>query len=177
MKLGAFVIASIFTAGLISIPAIADDNIAACEIVVMRPVIEIDPSTGEENLVENTPMVARFYPAADFIFSVFSGEKGPMREVDGQPIRAVMCTRNNVIPTEFDLKIIRTGIPLHLSQNFDSSDSSLLSIRKQDGVYVHTYSGADLAAENKEVLKIRLDTLNEATQEVMKEIVKENADN
>ncbi len=155
MKIHLCLITGIFAAGFMSAPAMADDNIAACEIVVMRPVIANEASEAD------TPMVARFYPAEEFIFSVFASDTGPIREVDGQPIRAVMCTRNNVIPTEFDLKIIRTDIPLHLSQNFDSPDSSLMSIRKQDGVYIYTYAGAELSTEDMEVLKIRLDKLNE----------------
>ncbi len=80
------------------------------------------------------------------------------------------------MPTEFDLKMIRTGIPLHLSQNFDSPDSSLLSIRKQDGAYTHTYNGPSLSTEDVEVLKLRLEKLNEPVKEADKEIVEENAD-
>lgn len=186
MKLNTLIFTSILAASVISAPAIADDNIAACEIVFMRPIIEPSqnpsPDLMDEPMPADTPMVAQFLPAGEFIFSVFDETSAVLTEIDGQKIRAVMCVRSNVMPTEFDLKMIRTGIPLHLSQNFDSPDSSLLSIRRQDGVYAYTYNGPGLSTEDLEVLKLRLEKLNEPVTEaeIKKEpeikIVEENAD-
>ena len=182
MKSNTLILISILAASVISAPAIADDNIAACEIVFMRPIIEPSPDLMDEPMPADTPMVAQFLPAGEFIFSVFDETSAVLTEIDGQKIRAVMCVRSNVLPTEFDLKMIRTGIPLHLSQNFDSPDSSLLSIRKQDGVYTHTYNGPELSVEDLEILKIRLEKLNEPVTKVEikkepeTEIVEENAD-
>lgn len=171
---------------LINAPAFADDNIAACEIVLMAPVLspeidaeaeaetEADPATGgeEETLEavfeaqpEPRPMIATFLPADKFVFSVFDNEPGHLSEVDGAPIRALMCTRTNVLPTEFDEKIIRTNISLHLSQNFDSPDSALLSIRTKDGKYDYEYAGPDLSAEDKTSLKSYLKRLNTQDEE------------
>ena len=148
--------------------ALADDNIAACEIVVMQAV---EPPKHEEDglkitQLEQPAMIATFYPAEDFLFSVFDTSKEFISTVDGHPIRAVMCRRNHIIPTEFDLKIIRTDIPLHLSQNFDSPDSSLLSVHKKDDLYAYQYMGTDLSKEDKAVLKLRFETLNTTRQEV-----------
>ncbi len=141
----------------------ADDNIAACEIVIMQPVTDPDETENDTLQAEQSlPMVATFLPADDFIYSVFSGKSEYLAEVDGKPIRAVMCTRSNVIPTEFDEKLIQTGIPLHLSQNFDSPDSALMSINMQDGKFVHNYSGNPLSTSDKEMLQLRLKHVNTA---------------
>jgi len=102
-----------------SAPAQADDNIAACEVVVQQPIAPDSDGV-------NYPSIATFIPAAGFIFSVFDAEPGHMTSIKDKPIKALMCTRSNVVPTEFDLKLIRTDIPLYLSQNFDSPDSALL---------------------------------------------------
>ncbi len=138
---------------MIGAPAQADDNIANCEIVVQQSV--------EADAAEKSAQIATFMPAGDFIFSVF-GAKAHMTEVDGKPIRAVMCTRRSVIPSEFDLKIIRTGIPLYLSQDFDAKDSALLGISKSKTGYVYDYAGPDLSADDLELLNLRMKALNNA---------------
>ncbi len=154
--------------GVVSTPILvsADDNIAACEIVIMQAVTDPDEKETDAMQTELTeqsvPMMATFLPADDFIYSVFGGKNGHLTEVDGKPIRAIMCTRSSVIPTEFDEKLIQTGIPLHLSQNFDSPDSALMSINKQDGKFVHNYSGDPLSADDKEMLQLRLKHVNTA---------------
>ncbi|PHR92952.1 MAG: hypothetical protein COA69_06430 [Robiginitomaculum sp.] len=139
------------------ISAFADD-MSACEIVLMRSlsVSETQASTGSEQ----EPVLASFLPADKFVFSVFDAQPGHLEEVDGKPIRALMCTRAHVIPTEFDVKLIRTDIPFHISQDYDSAQSGLLSIRKENGHYVHTYSGPELSDDDKAVLKLRMNKLN-----------------
>ena len=146
----------IFLASLTStMPAFADDNIANCEIVVQQPVLEDD--TGAE-----APMIATFLPAGDFVFSVFDGEDGHLQEVGGKTIRALMCVRTNLIPTEFDVKLAGTGVPLYLSQNFDSKESALMSLYKKGDNFVYDYTGPDLSGEDKDVIKLRLEALNNA---------------
>lgn len=137
----------------VSAPAIADDNIANCEIVVLQA---IDPEAEKE-----AAQTAIFLPAGDFIFSVF-GTKPHMDEVDGKPIRAVMCTRTSVVPSEFDLKMIRTGIPFYLSPDFDSKDSAFLGVSKSGDVYTHSYAGPELSAGDTDLLKLRMKALNDA---------------
>lgn len=146
-------IPALLLASMITIPAQADDNIANCEIVVQQSV--------EADAAENSAQIATFMPAGDFIFSVF-GAKPHLTEVDGKPIRAVMCTRGSLVPSEFDLKMIRTGIPLYLSQDFDAQDSALMSISKTDKGYDYDYSGPDMSADNLALLKLRMKALNNA---------------
>ena len=148
-----YLISALLLASVISIPAQADDNIANCEIVVQQSV--------EADAAENSAQIATFMPAGDFIFSVF-GAKPHMTEVDGKPIRAVMCKRGSVVPSEFDLKMIRTGIPLYLSQDFDAKDSALMSISKSDKGYAYDYAGPDMSADDLELLKLRMKVLNDA---------------
>jgi hypothetical protein len=148
-----YAIPFVLLAGLVSIPALADDNIANCEIVVQQSV--------ESDAAEDSAQIATFMPAGDFIFSVF-GAKPHMTEVDGKPIRAVMCKRSSLVPSEFDLKMIRTGIPLYLSQDFDAKDSALMSISKTDKGYAYDYAGPDMSADALELLKLRMKALNDA---------------
>ena len=141
-------------AGLIELPALAGDNIANCEIVVQQPI--------ESGTEKQSAQIATFLPAGDFIFSVFDAEPEHLSEVDGKPIRAIMCTRSSVVPSEFDLKIIRTGIPLYLSPDFDAKKSPFLGISKIDGKYVYDYIGPDLSKDELELLTIRMKALNNA---------------
>jgi len=41
-------------------------------------------------------------------------------------------------------------------------DSALLSIAKKDGAYIYDYAGPDLNADDLAMLKLRLETLNNA---------------
>ena len=144
---------ALLLASMISFPAWAEDNIANCELVVQQP---IDPDA-----TENAAQIATFLPAGSFIFSVF-GAKPHMTEVDGKPIRAVMCIRKSVVPSEFDLKMIRTGIPLYLSPDFDSKDSAFLGVSKTEDEYAYSYDGPELSVSDLYLLKIRMKALNNA---------------
>jgi len=136
----------------------ADDNIANCEIVVQQA-IEADPEQ-EGKQIEGIAQIATFIPAADFIFSVFDAEEGHMTEIDDKPIRAVMCVRSSVIPTEFDFKIIRTDVPFYLSPDFDATNSGLLAVSKAKDGYVYDYVGPDLPDDDIALLKLRMKRLN-----------------
>ena len=154
--LGLFVSAS-------AVSAWADDNIAACEIVVQQPVMSSDEK--KETDTETTPMIATFIPAEDFVYSVFDGEDGHLTEVDGHPIQALMCKRQYLVPTEFDLRLVETHIPLYLSQDFDSKDSDLMAVYFKEGKYEYQYSGKDLNADSLEILDVRMTTLNVQEEE------------
>jgi len=148
------ILSSLLPIILLSAPALADDNIANCEIVVQQA-IEADAEH-----VENSAQIATFLPAADFIFSVFDAEEGHMVEIDGKPIRAVMCVRSSVIPTEFDFKIIRTEIPFYLSPDFDAKNSGLLAVTKTKDGYAYDYVGPDLSDDDMGLLQLRMKLLN-----------------
>jgi len=145
------IITAILLCICVSAPAFADDNIANCEVVVQMP---IDPdAAGETGEADGTAQIATFLPA---------GDKPHMAEIDGKPIRAVMCTRSSVVPSEFDLKMIRTGIPLYLSSDFDSTDSAFLSINKVEDGYTYSYAGPDLSVDDLDLLELRMKALNDA---------------
>lgn len=146
-----YLIPTLLLASMAGVSAHADDNIANCEIVVQRSI--------EADAADKSAQIATFMPAGDFIFSVF-GAQHHMSEVDGKPIRAVMCKRASVIPSEFDLKIIRTGIPFYLSPDFDAKDSPFLGVSKTDNGYVYDYVGPDLTEDDLALLKIRMKALN-----------------
>jgi hypothetical protein len=151
--------------------ALADDNIAACEVVLKQQILPEDERTSDpaSDEVQDAPMIATFVPAEDFVFSVFDGEPGHLKAIDGKPIQAVMCRRNYIIPTEFDLRMIETGIPLYLSQNFDSADSDLMAVFLNEGQYQYQYSGADLSPDNLEILETRMATLNAKLEDMQVE--------
>lgn len=133
--------------------ALADDNIAACELVIQQEVKASE--SGKKEAV-----VANFVPADEFMFSIFDAEDGHMTEYKGNKIRAVMCRRANLVPTEFDLKLIKTNIPLFLSTNFDAPNSGLMQILHTKKGYRFDYSGPDLSAEDKILMKKQLKVLN-----------------
>lgn len=137
-------------------PVAADEQIDNCEIVVQ---VQTKTEQGSDDSVEETVQSARFLPADAFIFSVF-GAKPHLTEIDGQPIRAVLCTRTSLVPSEFDLKMIRTGIPFYLSFEFDRKDSPYLGINKTDKGYSYNYAGPNLSASDAYLLKLRMKALN-----------------
>jgi len=156
-----YLIPTLALAVLISAPALADDNVANCEVVVLA---STDPDVKEDaqkDAKKETAQIAAFLPAGDFIFSVF-GNKPHMTEIDGKPIRAVMCTRASVVPSEFDLEMIRTGIPFYLSPDFDSKDSAFLGVSKTEDNYTYSYAGPDLSEDDTYLLKLRMKVLNNA---------------
>ena len=156
------ILAAVLATGLMATNAIADDNIAACEIVVQQPVVSNDEAETDsaEAGLEGTPMIATFIPAGEFVYSVFDEEPGHMTEVHGHPIQAIMCKRRYLVPTEFDLRLIETRIPLYLSQDFDSTSSDLMAVFFKDDKFRYEYSGKDLGSEAQEILEYRMEYLN-----------------
>lgn len=149
--------------GMASTNAWSDDNIAACEIVVQQKVTSQEELSDKD--ADDAPLIATFIPAEDFVFSVFDGEDGHLSEVNGHPIQALMCQRQYLIPTEFDLRLIETHVPLYLSQDFDSSDSDLMAVFYKDDEYHYQYSGKDLNEDSLDILKTRMKALNAKASE------------
>ena len=136
---------------LIAAPAFAD-NIANCEIVLMEAI-------AQEGL-EGKAEVASFRPADDFMESIYDDDIPIIREIDGLPIRAVMCQRPSPVPSLRDFPIAASGIPFMISQNFDSTQSGLTTIFFQDGAFRHSYKGPDLDALTQAELTDRLEVFN-----------------
>lgn len=84
---------------------------------------------------------ARFHNGSAFIESLYDEAPTRITEVDGAPIVAVMCKRNDLLPTLRDLPIIQTGLPFSLSQDFDSAESGLLTIFDDGTAYRAAYTG------------------------------------
>lgn len=135
----------------VSAPAFAD-NIAGCEVVLMEKIKQEDS--------EGVTEVASFRPAADFIASIYDDDIEVLREIDGLPIRAIMCKRQSVVPSLRDFPIVATGTPFMISQNFDSSESGLTTIYFKDGEFRSDYKGAELDAETAADMKDRLEVFN-----------------
>ena len=135
----------------VSAPAFAG-NIAGCEVVLMEKIKQEDS--------EGVTEVASFRPAADFIASIYDDDIEVLREIDGLPIRAIMCKRQSVVPSLRDFPIVATGTPFMISQNFDSSESGLTTIYFKDGEFRSDYKGAELDAETAAEMKDRLEVFN-----------------
>ena len=96
---------------------------------------------------------ANFLPARKFIFSVFSGNS--LKEIDGAPIKALLCIRQNIMPTQFDLKFAKTGVALYLSPDFGKAGAPLLSVYKEgEAIYTTNMLVLPLSADDKASLKV-----------------------
>ncbi len=135
----------------VSAPALAD-NIAGCEVVLMERI--------EQEGLEGSAEVASFRPAEDFIASIYDEESEVLREIDGLPIRAIMCKRQSIIPSLRDFPIVATGTPFMISQNFDSAETGLTTVWFKDGEFRHSYKGPDLDKETQAEMKDRLEVFN-----------------
>jgi len=128
------------------------DNIAGCEVVLMEKIKQ------EDN--EGVTEIASFRPAADFIASAYDEETEILREIDGLPIRAIMCKRKSVVPGESDFPIVATGTPFMISQNFDSTESGLTTIYFKEGKFRSSYKGPDLPEDIAAEMETRLKAFN-----------------
>ena len=109
-------------------------NVANCELVVMEEIKDEDGGS---------MVMAAYPPAADFLQGVYDADTPLSTEHDGMPVRAVMCQRRDLMPDEDDYAILATGIPLALSQNFDSNTSDVLTVFFKGGAFQYTYGSAD----------------------------------
>ena len=141
----------------ISAPALAD-NIAGCEVVLMEQIKQ------EDN--EGVTEIASFRPATDFIASIYDDATEVLREIDGLPIRALMCKRRSVVPSETDFPIVATGTPFMISQNFDSTETGLTTIYFKEGEFRSNYNGPELSEEKKAEMESRLKAFNSRPHEL-----------
>lgn len=138
---------------LASIPFLSHaDNIADCEVVIME---KYNPGDNKQMME-----VASFYPAINFIESIYNEDKKIISTINGFKIRALMCRRMDVVPKRIDYAILKSGVPLILSQNFDSSSSGITKIYYKNGKFNYTYSGPDLSDKDIKKIKINLNFFN-----------------
>lgn len=148
MKTIAFSIAALFMVS----SAHASNSANACEIVTMK--------LNLSNAAQEDARIVQFHDAEQFVESVYDDKDGFVREIEGNAILAVMCTRDSLIPTLRDLPLIKTGLPLSLSQNFDSPESGLLTLYDDGAAYKADYSGPDSLAPNAAELNNVMEIFN-----------------
>lgn len=142
----------LFLSLLMAAPVAKAGNIADCEIILMETIEDENGHGGAQ--------VASYRPAANFIGSIYDDTQENITELDGLPIRALLCRRNNVIISESDFNLLASGIPFILSQNFDSSESDLLTYFFKDGEFQYTHKGRDLLGGDLAILKGRMAEFN-----------------
>ena len=99
------------------------DNIAACEVVTL---------SGESD----AGFAAHYHDASGYIAGL-SDPDAAVSEIDGAPVRALLCTRGSVVPSASDLPLITEAVPLSLSTDFDAAGSAIASFgRDADGAVV-----------------------------------------
>lgn len=136
-------------AALFLIPTTAlASGLEQCEVVVSNDVVD----------AEGGRMTVASYRSADpFLSSVFDPQVPLALEVEGSLIRGIICVRNDLVPTEKDYAVLATGVPLSLSQNFDSADSDILTIYFRAGFFEHKYtSDYPMSDEFKTAVTTRL---------------------
>ncbi len=104
-----------------------------CEIVLFEPVAK---DAG----------MASYRPADAFIETLYDDLEGYADTVDGLKVRAVMCTRDNIIPKLRDFPVVATGLQFSVSNDFDRYDSQLITVYYQGGQFKYKYSGPELSA-------------------------------
>lgn len=144
----AFIIA--LTLGSIGPAAYADDT--GCEVVTMNLTVT--------DKTEDNVRTAKFHDATKFIDSVYDDIDGHVKEIDGLAVLAVMCQRISLLPQLRDLPLIKTGLPLSLSQDFDSPDSGLLTVYDDGTAYKVDYTGPEALAPDADKLKDVMEVIN-----------------
>ncbi len=102
----------------------------------------------------------QFSEAAQFFESVYDAVPGHMETLADMPVRAILCRRDNLVPTMRDLPLLKTGLPLSLSQDFDSTTSGLLTLYDAGPDFKAEYSGPELSADDKKTLRDTLEIFN-----------------
>ena len=129
--------------------ASAQAQTSNCELVTMETISAAE-SIG----------AAKFHDASDFIARLYKGEDTLDKTVNGQPVRAVLCQRDSLLPTLRDLPLIKTGLPLSLSQDFDSPNSGLLMIMDTGESYAAEYTGKPEQGPDPKKLKDVMEIFN-----------------
>jgi len=136
----------------LALGAVAPSAIAAetseCELLLVQ-IIQSPDGKGEAQ-------VPTYVPAEEFMATLGDDKPGHMADYLGHKIQAIMCRRNDIIPSEEDYAIISTGIPFILSQDFDSKDTDSLTLYWKDETVQHVYKGYPLSEEAEAILETRL---------------------
>jgi len=119
-----------------------------CEVVVSSEVVDAEGGR---------MTVASYRPAEMFLSGVYDANVPLSVKDDDEMIRGLICVRNDLVPTEKDYAVLATGVPLSLSQDFDSADSDILTVYFDNGVFAHKYvSDYPMSEEFEEAVKTRL---------------------
>lgn len=155
-------------AALWTVPALAEEatserpeNLSDCEIVMMRYIPDESGNGGMD--------ISTHGPADDYISSVYDDEDGHLTKVHGDRIRALLCQRNDILPTEEDFPLLATGIPFVLSQDFDSTDTDSLTMFWRKTYFDYIYKGHPLSDEAELELKTRLADFTERDHDLNRE--------
>lgn len=117
---------------LLVIPSAAfASGLEQCEVVVSNEVVDADGGR---------MTVASYRSAEPFLAGIFDPKVPLTLDDDGSLIRGLICVRNDLVPTEHDYAVLATGIPLSLSQDFDSADSDILTVYFGKGAFAHKYT-------------------------------------
>ena len=144
MRLKIGIICALLAVFVLPVSAAAQDS--ACEIALMP--------------IEGRSADAQFADAGAFLDSVYDGRDGHLKTLAGMPVRAVLCRRDDLIPTMRDLPVLKTGMPLSLSQDFDSTTSGLLTLYDAGADFKAEYSGPPLSPEQQKRLRDTLEIFN-----------------
>lgn len=145
LLLGALIIASFA-------PAAQADNVADCEILIREAVMLDDKETGA--------FIDTYLPATDYIASIYDDEEGHVTQALGKDIKALFCTRHNVIPTLRDFPLLATGIPFAVSTDFDAEGTAMIYYFFAGDKFAHAYEGPDLSPEEAARLSDAMDVFN-----------------
>ena len=137
---------------VLPVAPVFSDNIADCEVFLRQPVMLDGEKTGA--------FIDTYVPATEFIDSVYDDKDGFETHIDGEPIKAVFCTRHSVIPSLRDFPILATGLPFVVSTDFDSSESSIVTIYYTNGQFNHVYNGPDLSEQDEARLVDAMEIFN-----------------
>lgn len=119
-----------------------------CEIVVASEVIDADGGR---------MTVASYRSADSFLTGVYDPAVPLSLKADGAPIKGLICVRNDLVPTEQDYAVLATGVPLSISQDFDSPDSDILTLYYGKRSFLHKYtSDYPMSPEFKAAVQERL---------------------
>lgn len=118
-----------------------------CEIVLIEPVAK-------------GASLASYRPADDFIESIYDDAEGFLETVDSLKVRAVMCTRDRVIPQLRDFPILASGVHFSISNNFDSHDSQFMTVFYKAGTFQHKFSGPTLTEGEQIALRDVMEIYN-----------------
>lgn len=119
-----------FSFGLVPTASLAVAS-NGCEVVVSSEVVDGDGGR---------MTVASYQPADRFLSGIYDAKVQLTLKEDGAPIQGLICVRNDLVPTEKDYAILATGVPLSLSQDFDSADSDILTVYFDGGKFAHKYT-------------------------------------